>query len=346
MARGGAVSVVVLGLAVALGAGAAAGVALSAPSAPAVLGEPAAITAVPVTTRQYDDARTVAVTVTTGAAQQVLSPVAGRVTSSSCSPGATLASGQTILTVDGTAIVALATAVAPWRDLDVRDRGTDAQALNDELRRLGYPAPEGDRATTGTVAAFRQLVAAIGGTMPPAGVVPQSTIAWLPAPELVVDQCGAPAGSWIEVGQTIASSVVPVVGARVTDLPADAAPGDRVLKLGDVQVAVAADGSVADAPGLVAIATSAAYRRTTTDASAPAQLNATWVLAQPLSAWVVPPGAIFGLQGSRGCVASGGAVHAVQVVGSELGQSFVVPEDEGTALDEVDAAPDDSATCP
>lgn len=345
MPRAGMLSVAVLGLVVALGAGAAAGVALASPDAPEVLGEAPAITSVPVATREYDDARTVSVDVTTGAADQVLSPAAGRVTTSGCVEGSEVTSGQALLSVNGVPLVVLATAVAPWRDLTVRDRGTDARALNDELHRLGYPAPEGERVTAATVAAFRQLVAAAGGAAPPAGTIPQSMIAWLPSAPLTIGVCNATAGSWVDAGQEIASSVVPVVSAQVADAPANVAPGARILEIGDVTTTTDADGAVIDPSSLAAVASSTAFEQADVTTGV-AQLNGTWRLAEPVTVWVVPPGAIVGLRGAEGCVSSGGVTHPVRVVGSELGQSFVVPSDTTLDIATVDIAPADSTPCP
>jgi hypothetical protein len=61
----------------------------------------------------------------------------------------------------------------------------------------------------------------------------------------------------------------------------------------------------------------------TGDSAPPKPTAATLALAEPTRVSSVPPSSIIALDGSRGCVESGGDLFHVRVVGSQLGQTFV-----------------------
>jgi hypothetical protein len=73
-------------------------------------------------------------------------------------------------------------------------------------------------------------------------------------------------------------------------------------------------------------------------------LSAAFVLAAPITVSVVPPAALYALDGEHGCVTSGDEPLAVRIVGSELGQSFVV-FDAADPPRTVDLSPRRGASC-
>ncbi|ADG73022.1 conserved hypothetical protein [Cellulomonas flavigena DSM 20109] len=348
MARSGPVAAASLAVLVALGAGLGVGVWLARPPVPTALENGGTLSVSPVGERAWDDARTVTLTVTSQAEQSLTSLLSGRVTSSSCSPGAAVTSGTSVMGVDGAGLLALATSVPLWRDLTTGDKGADAAALNAELTRLGHAAPHSDRVTRATVAAYRALAAAAGTAAPTDGVVRAASVMWLPAPSITVATCPVRTGDVVAQGDplvTLHAGQVATIGA----LPADALAGDRVLVVDGERVPVGTDGQVTETEALAAVLASSAYAGATPDDQGTRQLSLTWALRDPASVRVVPPSAVAGAGAGSTClVATDGTPLPVQVVGSELGQTFVLPAGDGdppVLPAQVQAAPAATTTC-
>lgn len=346
MARPGVRSVVALAVVCAAAAGVAAGVVLTEPEEPTDLRAPAELAVVPVSERVFDDARTVTLRVMVDEVAPVTTLAGGRVTASSCAPGATVASGSTVVSLDGRALVDLATSVPLWRDLTIGDRGPDVAALHGELLRLGHAAPDGDRVTRATVTAYRDLARALGAAEPVSSVIDHTAVVWLPQPTVTVGACGTALGDALEPGATLFELPAGLASVVVAPVPPDAAPGDRVLMIDDQPVPVGPDGAVTDPAALEAIARSRALAEALAIAPDDPQLSVVWRLAEPLDTLVVPPSAVVGVGGPATCVlADDGRTHAVAVVGSQLGQTFVTPAAGATPFDAVQVDPDASVTC-
>lgn len=84
---------------------------------------------------------------------------------------------------------------------------------------------------------------------------------------------------------------------------------------------VGSDGAVTDPAALAEIAASSAFADARRGSSA--TIAASSALAEPITVSVVPPGALYGVQGRKGCVVNGSGARPVEIIGSELGQSFV-----------------------
>lgn len=346
MARPGVRSVVALAVVCAVGAGFAVGVVLTEPEEPADLQGSADLTVVPVSDRVFDDARTVTLRVAVDDVASITTLAAGRVTASSCAPGAAVASGTTVVSVDGKALVNLATSVPLWRSLTVGDRGADVTALHAELIRLGYGAPDGDRVTRATITAFRDLARAIGAAEPVSSVIDDTAIVWLPAATVTVGTCEVEVGAALEPGDTLLDLPAGLASAVVAPLPADAVPGDRVLVVDGQPVPVGPDGSVTDPAALQVLAQSRTLAEAVAVAPDAPQLSLVWSLATPLTVLVVPPSAVVGLGGPATCVeADDGQARSVTIVGSQLGQTFVTPAAGAAPFDNVQVTPDASVTC-
>lgn len=157
-----AMSVVALLVVIALAAGVGCGFLLVRPAIPQSLRSSTASGSITAAKSRFDDARDVTVTVHTGTGRTVASPKSGTITAYGCAPGQTIDSGTSFIAVDEVPLLSLHTAVPPFRDLQSGMRGRDVAALNAELRRLGYAAPDGDAMTWDTILAYNALADTVG----------------------------------------------------------------------------------------------------------------------------------------------------------------------------------------
>ncbi|MBT2502748.1 peptidoglycan-binding protein [Curtobacterium sp. ISL-83] len=308
-------------------------------------------TAVPVgvvqaTEREDADERQVQVTLDTGAPQLVVTSRAGTITSSACSTAMPIRSGDVLATIDGAPVVALATAVPLWRDLGLGDAGDDVAGLQRELARLGDGLAADGILGQRTLQAARAFLVARGiplADLPDDGV-PRAPFSWVPAAENTVQTCSAVVGSPVDADGRLVALPAELRGARIDSFPVDPAPGARVLRLGAATVPVDARGTVAS-EGLRAIAALPEYDAAVASGEGAPTLTATFALVTPRRVQVVPPTALIGIAGPHACVRSeDGRTVPVEVVGSELGQSFVRTRDE-RPLDRVRSAAGRDRSC-
>jgi len=333
----------VLASVVAVSAGIGAGAVVFTDATPTSLQSTATVTSAPVTERPFEDKRTVEVTLTLGTDTALTAPTSGRVTSLSCQAGGDFTSGATNLSIDGRRVLNLATSVPLWRDLVSGDEGEDVTALQEELVRLGYDVAV--RGTVGprTLAAVSDLFRKAGDTAFTTGDVPASRILWLPDAEVSVASCTAATGATIEEGGDVAALPGGLAAAAISRLPEGLAPGDRVLTVDGTAVPVDADGRVTSTEALATLEATTSYQQAVqTDATT---LSGSYALAEPVTVSVVPPGALYDIDGGAACIASDGAAQPVQVVGSELGQSFITVEADAAPPGEVDLDPDGRRSC-
>jgi hypothetical protein len=328
--RPGPASVLALALLAALSGGVAVGTVLTTPGTPEVLAAGPTVTEVPVTTRAYDDRRNLALRVTAGAAREVTVRAGGLVTSSTCSPGGTLTSGGTTVTLDGVPLLDLHTAVPLWRGLSVGDRGPDVAALHDARRALGRAAPADDRVTATTLRSFHAATTAVGAPAPAStrDPVDPTRVVWLPEPTVTVGTCAAEIGADVVAGDALAGLPAEPASAALVAVPEDAAPGARALTIGGTPVSVGADGRITDPASLAVVAASEEYVQAAAvvEAGTDVTLNVPWALVEPVDVWVVPPGAVLGAGTDAACVRDADdRPVGVTVVASELGQTFVAP---------------------
>ncbi|MCT9870475.1 peptidoglycan-binding domain-containing protein [Paenarthrobacter aurescens] len=275
--------------------------------------------------------------------QVVTSGVEGVVTASACSEGRPLQSGASPFAVDGIPLLGLATETPLWRDLHVGESGEDVRALQTELTRLGHTVEVTGTVSFGTVDAFAALLTT---TDPDAAMGPAihlKRIVWLPRNEPVVIRCPVALGSRINKGQSLADFPPLATGARVTNIPSDAAEGKRRIIVDASAFAVSADGRIEDPAALTGLMRLPSFASAqSTDGQA--GFAAKYELTEGVPVLSVPPSALFDVEDSDGCLTSGGVVHRVTVVGSQLGTTFVAGEGI-MHLTEVDLAPDLAASC-
>ncbi len=329
----------------ALGLGFGLGITVVNPPQPESLQDAGEPTAVPVAQRSFSDSRTVTVQFARDGEHVLPMPSAGRVTAIAAIPGATIASGQEAIRIDGVPLMALYTEVPLWRDLAEGDKGEDVTALQTELQRLGHQV-----AVTGQVdRATRSAVAAILGGDTAADSVPESIPAtewvWLPSPEVTVAKVNA------QVGQTVAENdpFLTLTGtasrAVITPIPQDALPGERVIDISGVTYPINDQGEISDPSALAELLSSSAYEtaKAASEADTAIKLTAKWSLVTPQLVTPVPPAALSGAVNGTGCVSVAGQAVPVQVVSSELGNTLVTSE---TMLTSIDSRWPDGLTCP
>lgn len=296
-----------------------AGLLLAPARVPSSLASPEGERRVPVTARLFDDPRPVEVTPHRAEAVTLTVAESGRITRTACAPGAVIASGTSPLTVDDRPVLALATTVPLWRDLEWGIRGDDVRALQAELARLGHPVTTTgtyDRPTSTAVSALLRQV----GVAQPSGRLAVASVIWLPAPQVTVATCEVALAEIIGPGPfaTVAGGLTAL---QVTGGLTGAAAGDRRLRLGPASAPIDASGMVTDAAFLAEVAASAEYTFATASNSDTITLEA--VLATPVEVVVVPPAAIYGITDDAGCVVADGEPRRVRVVASALGQTMV-----------------------
>ena len=254
--------------------------------APALLGSAKEITSAPAGVQEYTGATQVTMIPTVSQTRELVGNASGTVTEDMSSQG--LTSGKTAMKVNGVSVVALATATPMYRDLATGDKGDDVLALNNELARLGLPASAKSTTYTWiTSQGVKQLMSAAGNTSD--GSLPLTDVLWIPAASVRV-------GEWAgTVGATVAGT----------------------LKAGTTEVD--------DAEFCARVAATQEFQSLTSDMLATG-LEASVQLVNPVQALRVPAASVIGVNGSKGCIVSGGKTIKVSIVGSELGASLVEPQ--------------------
>lgn len=322
--------------------GAAAGVVVSTSATPASLGSAAPVELVPVSERELIDRRAVEVMLTIGGNTSVVTPTSGRVTAWSCAPGTDLTSGQSSLSVDGVRTLNLATAVPLWRDLEPGLSGEDVAALQSELARLGYRVTVDGTVGSSTLDATADLFALAGDPDPDRGAIRAARVLWLPATTATVSTCDSSTGGIVSAGEPVATLAGTLTDAAVARFPVDAVPGERILEIDGVGVPVDAEGRVASPEALTTIAGSDSFQQAVRGEES--SLQGRLALATPVTVSAVPPGALYDLVGQTGCLLVDGLPAAVEVVGSELGQTFV-NFDAPSPATHVALSPKDTPAC-
>jgi hypothetical protein len=350
MTRG---SGVVSGPLIALGsllvaAAAAVGVVVALPvEPPAALATATPADTVAVTERSDADERQVQLALDTGAPQAVTTTRSGTVTASSCTTGGVLRSGAEIARVDDRPVTAMASGTPLYRDLVLDDRGEDVRGLQQELARLGEPVTVDGIVGRGTLRAAQGFLLTHGFTRDDLteDTIERSAFAWIPSAETTVRTCTAVVGAPVGADGVLVELPAELRSARVEQLPSDAVAGARRVVLGQVHADVDERGVVVDPASLAAIGALPEYAATVASADGVPSLSASWSLRDPLEVRIVPPTALWDVRDDHACVQPArGRPLLVEVVGSELGQSFVRP-DPGVTLDRVRAVPDGGRPC-
>jgi peptidoglycan hydrolase-like protein with peptidoglycan-binding domain len=292
-------------------------------AAPPAIGGAVPVGEVPVTSTKYLDVRSVTLAFETQLQGEIVTPVGGFITRTSCAVGGEAQSGESGIAINGRSLVYLASGAPLWRDLGPDSVGSDVRGLQTELNRLGYSLDADGEFGPLTLRAARDLAERNGVDSSDWSVIPREAFVWIPAPATGITSCPTVLGASVAPDDALFVAPPVIASARVAALPDTLAPGPRVIVAGEVRVAVDDQGAIADPAALHELGRSSEF--------------AAWVaaddgtdfivdleLASPVTVTTVPPAAVFGLDGSTGCISSAGHTVVVEVVGSGLGQSYVV----------------------
>jgi hypothetical protein len=281
---------------------------------------------------EFSDEREVTLDVELPTVQNSYSSAGGTVTSSNCEPGVELRTGESVFHVDGSGAVLLASDVPLWRSLSVGSRGEDAAAFNAALRDVGTDVV-GDDISRASLDAAAELL----GRVDPIDMVEPDSFVWVPRGAQVVD-CLVDVGTRIAHADTIMRVSSRPVGT-LRNLPPALVNGDRQIRTEGVTLRVGADGGVSD-PALAAVpAVQAALEQ---DLRA-LRIDGVLALAEPVSVSAVPASAVVVESPTSGCVYLESGSLRGEVVGSQLGQTFL--RFDGSAPQEVLSTPPTSS-CP
>lgn len=337
--RPGIIGSVALGAMVLAAVGLSAGMVLAPERAPAIAAEAAPLTGIPTASETFDDSRTVQVRAEIAPELSLTLADAGRITRSTCTPGSTIDSGTSPVTIDDRPTLALATAVPLWRDLGPGAKGDDVRSLQEELARLGHDvAADGvfGKSTTKALTALGKQI----GIAKPTGALTAASILWLPEPSVPIKACLLAVGSASPGNAPFATTAGGLISLHLQNAPTDITPGARVAGFGPVVAPVADDGSITDPALIDAVRQSPGFIMSQLpDAPESSGIQVTYTLAEPLTVTIVSPGALFALSDGRGCVRSADATFPVTVIASSLGKTFVTFDEGQSPPTAVDPAP-------
>ena len=328
---------------------------------PETLAESTAIEAIPAVPRQFHDARQAEVLLVAGRSVTLRTEATGVVTADRCSEGSLFQSGDVAFSIDGKPVIALQTEIPLWRPMARDDKGPDVAALQGELHRLDTTIELTARLDQATIDAANRLLEEAGA--PTArDMVDNTSFIWLPDGEVVLGRCEASVGGHIGAGDSWAETMAGWQSAKVTRVPAELAPGARVLVVDGERISLDDNlavrdpalidrlASLADAGAGMTSATkesvaSSSDKAGVTDPDSMVQLTVTadWELDEPLTAYFVPVRAV--AQSESGtCISADGRAVSIEVVGAELGQSIIVLNGD-EAISSIDMTPPTEQEC-
>ncbi len=297
----------------------------------------------PVTNVSTLDPQSVNLVVAAAEPQKLTSRSSGLVTSSTCMPGREAISGTSAFSVNDQPLIYLSTSRPVWRDLSIGARGQDVEALQAELKRLGYAVKVDGTFGRSTLAAVVQMARKAGDDSERlrAGV-PHSAIVWLPAPSVIVETCDALLGATVAAGDGLATLPPILASAAVKPLPSEVMAGSRVIVAGDLTLPLDSSGTISGNYHLLKLAQSSAYRAFRdgqtgagpgpvaqapgTASSSGSAMSVEYRLAEPLDALSVPAAAVYDVKGAQACVMAEGSSIPVTIADSQLGQTLIVPD--------------------
>ncbi|AGW42150.1 hypothetical protein O159_21740 [Leifsonia xyli subsp. cynodontis DSM 46306] len=237
-------------------------------------------------------------------------------------PARRSASGTTPLALDGAPVLALHTDVPLYRDLTAGDRGEDVSALQRELARLGQDLLITGRFDAATGRGLQTLEKQSGFPAPDRSLS-RADILWLPAPSVSVGAWSAVWGASAQAGETLGTLPGALTAVTLTPRPTALTPGTRTLTLWGQKGPLDDDLRSTDPDFLARLSATTDYRVMLAATEDNRQATGSIALDEPISTVKVPAAAVFGVDGSRGCIQSPSGAQAVEVVGAALGATLV-----------------------
>lgn len=311
----------------ALGCGAVVGATVAYDRLPGPAGALAEVpteTTYPVTMTDFRDQRALTLAPTFSQGTVLHAATNGTVTATACTPGQPLTSGKAAFWADDAPVIALASETPFFRDLTWGDTGRDVDALRAALATLDFDvAPTGafGRDVNRALSSLqrREKMAHTDGDFVLADML------WMPSPSPVIASCGVQVGQAYSAGGPVATTAVSLTALSVAgQAPGTLVPGERTVRVLDVDVVLPESGVITDADTLTRIAASPEGREqlTGTKTGDAAMVSGTSSLATPLRVAPVPVSSVIGTSGAA-CVADDVQTFPVTVVGASLGMSLV-----------------------
>lgn len=316
--------------------------ALVAPgAAPASLTARPAISDVEVGVRPFEDPQPVRVSLEAGTDLELRTGLPGTATALSCEVGMSIRSGSVPFRIDDRPVLALATDVPLWRNLDVGAEGPDVSAVQRELVRLGAEV-----VVDGVLgaASLRALDRLRRGEPGQPSELRLAEMLWLPAQEVAVTGCTGHLGDRLSAGAPVFTIRPPFPSVHLGDVPALVIEGDRRLEVAGVSVAVDASGHLATPADALRVA-EAIGRRANDEAGAEPGVAGVLLLASPLEVGVVPPAAVYDIRDGTACLSGDEGPAEVRLVASQLGEAFVLPKSGERLPNQVAIVPEAAAPC-
>lgn len=310
-----------LALAVGVAAGAAAMIQIRTTDGPT---DEVGASTFPVVLEPYGDERRVEAQISVNDAPTLHLAAAGVLTSTACSPGATLKSGRVLGAVDGKPVLLLSTSVPFWRDLGSGVSGADVRALQEELTRLGHAVDATGTWTASTTTVLRALRRSLDLPETPTGLR-LTDLAWLPNATGPVRSCDTGLGERVEPGSPFLTFAPSIVSLRVQLMPEDLIDGPRVFTVDEVALGIDASGvvAVADRASELAQTPTVAAALQAAEGGTPIAVPGQLTLAEPVEAATLPASAVVS-SGAQFCVFDPeGEALPVVVLASALGRSIV-----------------------
>lgn len=270
---------------------------------------------------EFDDRRSVEVSLAVSDETPLTVSASGVVTALSTSAGGTITSGSSPLEVAGLPLLALHTGVPLHRDLSQGMRGSDVRSLQEELARLGYAVTPDGSYGLGTSRAVRQLKESVGLSRPDSTLA-LTGVVWLPAESVTTTGWDATLGSTLAAGDPCGTVPGQLTAVTLASAPVSLTPGERTLTLWGHSTTLA-DPVRATAPEFIAAIASTSDYAGLQGEEEPQHPVATLSLTEPLSALKVPPTALFAIDGDDACIQSGDTPIRVTVLGAALGSTLV-----------------------
>jgi peptidoglycan hydrolase-like protein with peptidoglycan-binding domain len=298
---------------------------------PELLNPSAAETQAPVASQPFDDTRKVQVRLVASDTETLTLRTAGTLTAALCETGGSIDSGSTIARVNDRPIIGLHTALPLYRDLTWGDKGTDVEALQQELVRLGHlDARFADGWYGWNTSHAVQRLRVANGAAEGGKKTRRSEFVWLPADDVTGLACELNVGDDVTEGTAFATAEGTIERLEVVSMPESLTPGDRTLTVNGVTGPASESGVVDDATFLARILDDeelVAGLREDPEATVPGDL----ALADTIDSYTVPVGAIID-DGDERCVQVGADTRPVDVLGSALGSTVIVFPDADTPL--------------
>lgn len=282
--------------------------------------------------QQLDDSRDVQISLEFNDSAQLFSTASGLVTHNDCVPGASLSSWESTISIFGEPILNLSSSTPIWRDIVPGDFGQDVLGVQEELVRQGHTVVADGVAGERTIALVNARLEELKRHVSDPTRISKESLLWLPSPVIYVKACSARLGATVVEGDAVFDTQPEIKSITVVNLPTDLIPGDRILEIDGNHFAVDETGQVidgADLSSLSALTTADGVNGNETEPSGlSAEHTAQLLLSAAVSAWAVPPSSVIVESNTKACVvADDGQTAAVQVVGSQLGKSFVIFSD-------------------